>query len=361
LYLAAQGVCHQTLVGRIFSVVFKYIEQIPEEVRAAVFGNVGTTISFCVGPFDSEVLEKAFNPVFTAEDLVGLGFAQVYLSLMIDGVGSKPFSAQTMPPINAPEVSYHDEIVRFSREKYGTPRGQVEELIRANDVKHSGGGSGQQPQQNQQNQQNQQKKQQPQQQKQQPQQPKQQQQNQQHQQGQNQHKQQPAGQGGTAASPLVAPTQYGTGLTVEDHRRKLQEALSKLSQKERELESKRAALQQAKGQGRQAPEMSVPPAPPPPIPDPIPAPAEPVVAQPAPTLSAPQPKQEVPQPQAETVQPAQQEVVAQPHAPELPKPLPLSSMPLPRTDLPEPEVEDIDEDLLRRLLADEDELEGAGT
>ncbi|HVM59037.1 MAG TPA: type IV secretion system DNA-binding domain-containing protein, partial [Candidatus Paceibacterota bacterium] len=64
-------------------IAHQYVEQMEEEVRAAVFGNVGTTVAFRVGPFDAEVLETVFMPEFTKEDLVNLGFAQIYLTLMI--------------------------------------------------------------------------------------------------------------------------------------------------------------------------------------------------------------------------------------------------------------------------------------
>ena len=104
----------------------QYIEQMEEEVRDAVFGNVGTLIVFRVGPFDAEVLETVFDPVFTPEDLVSLGIGQIYLTLMIDGVGSKPFSAETIPPIETPSISYRDDCVRASRAAYGRSRADVE-------------------------------------------------------------------------------------------------------------------------------------------------------------------------------------------------------------------------------------------
>lgn len=112
------------------TIAHQYIEQMPETVRNAVFGNVGTTIAFRVGPFDAEVLEKIFAPKFTAEDIVNLGFAQVYLTLMIDGVGSQPFSAKTMPPISLPEVRYREEIIESSRAVYAKPRVEVEAEIK---------------------------------------------------------------------------------------------------------------------------------------------------------------------------------------------------------------------------------------
>jgi hypothetical protein len=107
----------------------QYIEQMDEEVRDAVFGNVGTLIVFRVGPFDAEVLETVFQPTFMPEDLVGLGIGQIYLTLMIDGVGSPPFSAETIPPIEAPSISYRNDVVMSSRAQYSRSRLDVEAEI----------------------------------------------------------------------------------------------------------------------------------------------------------------------------------------------------------------------------------------
>jgi len=112
----------------------QYIEQMEEEVRDAVFGNVGTLICFRVGPFDAEVLQTIFEPTFTAEDLVGLGLGQIYLTLMIDGVGSAPFSAETLPPIETPAISFKDDCIIKSREKYGRARADVEAAIHQKQV-----------------------------------------------------------------------------------------------------------------------------------------------------------------------------------------------------------------------------------
>lgn len=110
-------------------IAHQYIEQMEEEVRDAVFGNVGTTIAFRVGPFDAEVLETVFSPQFTAEDLVNLGFAQIYLTLMIDGVGSQPFSATTMAAFDFPPQRFVSEVLQSSRTRYAAPRTEVETAI----------------------------------------------------------------------------------------------------------------------------------------------------------------------------------------------------------------------------------------
>jgi len=107
----------------------QYIEQMSEEVRAAVFGNVGTMITFRVGAYDAEVLEKEFAPQFEAEDLVNLGAYQLYLKLMIDGVSSQPFSASSLPPIAKPETNNKDRIIDSSRQQFSRPRNEVEEAI----------------------------------------------------------------------------------------------------------------------------------------------------------------------------------------------------------------------------------------
>jgi len=111
------------------TIAHQYIEQMEEEVRDAVFGNVGTMVSFRVGALDAELLEKEFAPQFTAEDMVNLGLYQMYLKLMIDGMSSPPFSARTLPPIKEPEISFKDSVIQTSRDQFATPRAQVEKKI----------------------------------------------------------------------------------------------------------------------------------------------------------------------------------------------------------------------------------------
>ncbi len=108
------------------TIAHQYIEQMDEIVKPAVFGNVGTMMVFRVGATDAEELEKEFSPTFLLEDLVNLGFAQIYLKLMIDGLSSSPFSAMTLSPIAHPDISYVKEIIAASREQFSQPRALVE-------------------------------------------------------------------------------------------------------------------------------------------------------------------------------------------------------------------------------------------
>ncbi len=108
----------------------QYISQMDEIVRDAVFGNVGTLAVFRVGAEDAEFLEKEFSPEFTAEDLVNLSKYNIYLKLMIDGVASHPFSAQTLAPPVPLENSNREKIIQASRDRYGVKKEIVEEKIK---------------------------------------------------------------------------------------------------------------------------------------------------------------------------------------------------------------------------------------
>lgn len=108
----------------------QYIAQLEEEVADAVFGNVGTLVSFRIGAEDAEAFEKEFFPEFLATDFVNLGKYTIYVKLMIDGVASRPFSATTLAPMPRPAVSFRDKIIQSSREKYGTAVEKVDTLIR---------------------------------------------------------------------------------------------------------------------------------------------------------------------------------------------------------------------------------------
>lgn len=107
----------------------QYIDQLHEKIRSAVFGNVGTLISFRIGAEDAEYLEKEFEPVFDRHDLVNLPRYSMYLKLMIDGATSQPFSADTLP-INAKYMEgAKTAIVEYSRSRYGKQVKEVEEAI----------------------------------------------------------------------------------------------------------------------------------------------------------------------------------------------------------------------------------------
>lgn len=109
----------------------QYITQFDETVRDAIFGNVGTLISFRVGAVDAEFMEKEFEPAFMMNDLVNLPKYHIYLKLMIDGVAGDAFSATTLPPINVSETEMNREkVVKVSRERYASSKEEVEDKIK---------------------------------------------------------------------------------------------------------------------------------------------------------------------------------------------------------------------------------------
>lgn len=110
-------------------IAHQYVAQMEEKVRDAVFGNVGTTVSFRVGPLDAELLEKVFSPQFMSSDLINLGMAQIYLSLMINDIGSPPFSARTLPPVAPPTITFRNDVIEYSRITYAQPKLEVEKAI----------------------------------------------------------------------------------------------------------------------------------------------------------------------------------------------------------------------------------------
>ncbi|MEK7620533.1 MAG: type IV secretion system DNA-binding domain-containing protein [Patescibacteria group bacterium] len=106
----------------------QYIAQLTEEVRDAVFGNVGTIITFRVGSPDAAWMETEFMPRFTPEDIINLPKYNVYLKLLIEGVTSQPFSAITLPPISQ-KTGSEQKVIKVSRERYAKPRAEIEQKV----------------------------------------------------------------------------------------------------------------------------------------------------------------------------------------------------------------------------------------
>lgn len=103
----------------------QYVAQMPEEVQAAVFGNVGTIISFRVGGADAQWLVKEFEPVFTEIDIVNLDKYHIYLKQAINGVTGDAFSARTIP-LPDETTPYREQIIERTRQTYARPRDEVE-------------------------------------------------------------------------------------------------------------------------------------------------------------------------------------------------------------------------------------------
>lgn len=81
-----------------FTIAHQYLHQLEPEIRHAILGNVGTLISFRVGAEDAPLVGREFRDCFSTIDLMQLPNHDIYLSLMIEGTPSRPFSATTLGP-----------------------------------------------------------------------------------------------------------------------------------------------------------------------------------------------------------------------------------------------------------------------
>ena len=117
--------------GLNLTVANQYTSQMTDTVRDAVFGNVGTTISFRVSADDAPVLAKQFEPTFEAADLLQMANRSFVISMIIDGEKVPAFSATTLSIPKTPADNF-DAIVASSREQYSRPRSVVEDEIREN-------------------------------------------------------------------------------------------------------------------------------------------------------------------------------------------------------------------------------------
>jgi hypothetical protein len=115
--------------GLNLTVANQYISQMSEPVRDAVFGNVGSMVSFRVSPDDSPFLVKYFEPQFEASDLSQFHNRHFVTSMSINGEKASPFSATTL---NIPAVLEDNSalIIENSRKLYAKSKHDVEETIK---------------------------------------------------------------------------------------------------------------------------------------------------------------------------------------------------------------------------------------
>jgi len=114
--------------GLNLTVAHQFIAQLTEEIRDSIFGNVGSIISFRIGPQDAEFLAKQFSPIFNENDLMNIDNFNAYAKILINGQTSKPFNIKTVAPeAGNPEAG--ECLKELSRQKYGRDRQEVENEI----------------------------------------------------------------------------------------------------------------------------------------------------------------------------------------------------------------------------------------
>lgn len=115
--------------GLNLTVANQYVAQMTDSVRDAVFGNVGTTISFRVSPDDAPVLVKQFEPTFEESDIIQLDNRHFVISMIIGGEKVPAFSATTLSIPKSPSDNY-DAIIEHSRRHFARPRLEIEKEIK---------------------------------------------------------------------------------------------------------------------------------------------------------------------------------------------------------------------------------------
>jgi hypothetical protein len=111
------------------SIAHQYVSQLSDVIKKTVFGNVGTIVSFRLGPEDAALLEQEFEPKFKAADITNLGVQEIYLKMSIDDEVKDAFSARTLT-VPEPAHNLKDSIVKLTREKYCKDRGAAEGEIK---------------------------------------------------------------------------------------------------------------------------------------------------------------------------------------------------------------------------------------
>lgn len=107
----------------------QFTTQLTPEIRDAVFGNIGTIVSFRIGQNDVESLGKYFQPTFDSDDLLRIPNRNTIIRTLMNGVPTQPFSMATLPPFGNPNSKLADALKQLSAAKYGRPRATVEAEI----------------------------------------------------------------------------------------------------------------------------------------------------------------------------------------------------------------------------------------
>ena len=110
------------------NITHQYLAQLDDSIKNAVFGNVGSMAAFRVSSEDAKFIEPRFAPVFSADDIMKIDNHNAYVSMLIGGQPSKPFSMRTMAPKKGSGIDI-DKIKQLSYLKYGIAREEVEEDI----------------------------------------------------------------------------------------------------------------------------------------------------------------------------------------------------------------------------------------
>lgn len=111
------------------TVANQFTTQLTDEIRDAVFGNMGTIVAFRIGQNDVESLSRYFQPMFDGDDLLRIPNYNTIVRTLIGGVPTQPFSMATIPPLGDPNKELGTALRQLSAAKFGRPRSVVEKEI----------------------------------------------------------------------------------------------------------------------------------------------------------------------------------------------------------------------------------------
>lgn len=109
-------------------IAHQFIGQLKDEIKKAVFGNVGSMATFRIGSDDAEFMAKQYKPVFAEQDLLNINNYNCYIKLLIAGHTSLPFNMKTYPPERG-DRTIAETVKEISRAKYGRQREEIEREI----------------------------------------------------------------------------------------------------------------------------------------------------------------------------------------------------------------------------------------
>jgi hypothetical protein len=107
----------------------QFTTQLTDEIRDAVFGNIGTIIAFRIGQNDVEALTRYFQPLFDGDDLLRVPNWNAIVRTLISGIPTQPFSMAGLPPLGTPNENLGQALKQLSAAKYGRPRAKVDKEI----------------------------------------------------------------------------------------------------------------------------------------------------------------------------------------------------------------------------------------
>ena len=119
------------------NVAHQYISQLEDNIKNAIFGNVGSMAVFRVSPEDADFLEPKFKPTFSAQDIIKIDNYNAYVSMLVKGQPTKPFNMKTVAPEEG-NIEIVESLKELSYLKYGRDREEVEAEIMAKYEKQIG-------------------------------------------------------------------------------------------------------------------------------------------------------------------------------------------------------------------------------